>query len=94
MVLRSGTARNELSFMNDFRTDVRAPDAPQRRVPNCVVAQVVLDGLPRLLVVVDPAGRGVAEGVELLVDYGDSFWEGYRRQQRTAGLLPNTTVIE
>jgi hypothetical protein len=48
---------------------------------------VVLDGLPRVLYVVNPAGAGVPAGAELTVDYGPGFWRALRFNQNVARQL-------
>jgi hypothetical protein len=72
-------AKNELAYCNDYRTDVnnfKAKEKQTRPGPNIEVCEVELpeDGLPRLLYVTD---RSIQKGEEILVDYGERFWEQY-----------------
>jgi len=64
-VIDAGGAGNETRFINDFRGH------PQGR-PNCCFSQTYVAGRPALMVVVT---QDVQEGDELLVDYGEAFWQ-------------------
>ena len=78
---------NELSFINDFRTDVQSFDDPSKQIgpgPNCefVGCWVYGEPFPKVLVI---ATQNIASGTELTLDYGESYWfEMLRRKAAQA----------
>jgi hypothetical protein len=101
LVIDTSHAANELSILNDYRLDVTAgPEGARKQrnrkqhLQNVTFIEVVdkAFGRPHLLFVLT---RDVEKGEELLVDYGDVFWENYLancrwmvalRHARSAGL--------
>ena len=71
--------RNEASFINDFREDVTRPDAAarSRRRPNCAVVTVIINGSVHALLW---ATRGIDEGREVLLDYGEQYWQSWHSE--------------
>jgi hypothetical protein len=73
-------SRNETAYFNDFRTDIRQPgDVPVNREggePNVSVAEVLVDAKPTLVYFTI---KNVQQEEELMLDYGQDFWEKYCR---------------
>ena len=68
------TCGNELRFINDYRDDLEnfAEIERQRRRSNVEAMEVWRNGRPHIILVTRTA---VAAMEELLVDYGDEYWE-------------------
>lgn len=69
--------RNEAAFINDFRDNVSDLGLSSRRSPNVTVTTCVIDGSVHAVVSTTEA---VAEGRELLLDYGEDYWHGAQDQ--------------
>jgi hypothetical protein len=71
--------RNEAAFINDWRDDVqqKSEDAPwARRHANAAVVTILVGSQAHALVW---ATEHIPEGREILFDYGDPYWEAYRK---------------
>ena len=69
--------RNEAAFINDFRDNVSDLGLSSRRSPNVTVTTCIIDGSVHAVVSTTEA---VAEGRELLLDYGEDYWHGAQDQ--------------
>jgi len=65
---------NQLMLINDYRSDPFAGDESDTRV-NTQFVEVLVNGWPHLFVATT---EEVKPGEELLMDYGDSYWQGHR----------------
>ncbi len=74
--------RNEAAFINDFRDDVHdlGSSSSSRRSANVTVTTCILDGSVHAVI---STLVPVAEGRELLLDYGQDYWHG--RQDQVGG---------
>ena len=70
---------NELIYVNDLKDSGREA--------NVVFSEFVHDGWPYLFVVTK---KPIAEGEELLVDYGKAHWEGHLPSASNLHLDPTT----
>ncbi len=74
--LSTKTNCNELAFVNDYRTDIENFKvlSLQRRLPNACVVFVECETQPLAGIAITTP---VARGAEILLDYGDEYWERY-----------------
>ena len=86
--INAAVQANELAFVNDFRRDTSYqnyanPAKQQGWRPNVamVVVWLATEELPRLLFVCIAA---VNAGEELLVDYGEKFWQQYNKDEHNS----------
>jgi hypothetical protein len=63
---------NALSSLNDFRTNVNRPSGPQDRACSVDCSEIWIDGKAYLVFF---TLRPIAEGEELLWDYGVDYWQ-------------------
>ena len=66
-----GAYRSALAFTNDCRREAVA-DAGNWRPCNLAAARVVVDGMP---LIVFAASRPIADGEQMLIDYGAAYWQ-------------------
>lgn len=77
--------RNEAAFINDFRDNVSDLDTSSRRSPNVTITTCILDGSVHAVVsTLEP----IAEGRELLLDYGEDYWHGRQHHTGVADTPP------
>eukprot|EP00854_Cymbomonas_tetramitiformis_P022770 gene22770-27491_t len=69
------TVRNETAFVNDYRSSINGSVATRKRPCNVHTLEAVVHGVPRVLYTNSAA---IPQGGQLLSDYGEKFWDGYR----------------